>query len=129
MHINVKDLHAGAWLMVEGRYAQFIGILEEGAIEIKFTGGDVISLVTLVALRPIFINRVIIQQCGFSLTGKVYTNGLFEITIGGASSIYKITGHRTKRPFVTHLLSQLHVFQNIYRFETDEELVFKPEEM
>jgi len=129
MHVKVKDLHAGAWLMVDEKYAQFIGISKDSSVEVQFAGRDGTSLVSIEILRPVFVNCVIIQQCGFSLTGKVYTNGLFEITIGGASSIYKITGHRTKRPFVTHLLSQLHVFQNIYRFETDEELVFKPEEM
>lgn len=127
MHVDIKDLHAGAWLMANELYAQFIDIVEDGVAEVHFFGEDVTSSIPLEALRPIFVNRNIIQQCGFSLNGNVYSNGIFEITIGGASNIYKITGHRVKRPFVTHLLSQMHIFQNIYRFETDEELVFKPD--
>jgi hypothetical protein len=127
MHVNIKDLHAGAWLMANELYAQFIGIVEDNTVEMQFLGEDVTSLIPSEALRPIFVNRNIIQRCGFTLNGNVYSNGIFEITIGGASNIYKITGHRVKRPFVTHLLSQLHIFQNIYRFETDEELVFKPD--
>ena len=94
----------------------------------QLTGENNITyIVPQVDVRPVYINRFIIERCGFRRQGEEYNNGLFIIKIGDAGKIFKITGHRVQKPFVTHLLSQLHIFQNVYRQETGEELVFSGE--
>ena len=126
MHIWTKDLAPGAWLMLDGNNVMFTSFASEEHIHV--TGDDDTTyIVPLADLRPVYINRFIIERCGFKRQGEEYSNGLFIIKIGDAGKIFKITGHRAKRPFVTHLLSQLHIFQNIYRKETGDELIFNRE--
>lgn len=123
MHIWPKDLIPGAWVTLNGNYVKFADFISDGHIMITGEDGDRRTAL-LADVRPIYINRFIIERCGFKRQGEEYSNGLFIIKIGDAGKIFKITGHRIKKPFVTHLLSQLHIFQNIYRQETGDELVF-----
>lgn len=127
MHIWAKDLEPGAWVMLDGSNVMFNGF--SGDEQVQVTGyDDNTYIVPLAGLRPIYINRFIVERCGFKRQGDEYSNGLFIIKIGDAGKIFKVTGHRVQKPFVTHLLSQLHIFQNIYRQETGGELVFNWEE-
>jgi len=126
MHIKIKDLHAGSWLMSGKDYAVFIDIADDGLAEIVLNGHTASIMVEITQLRPVFLNRFVLEQCGFKPKRNIYTDSLFEITVGDASSLYKITGHRIRKPFATYLLSQLHIFQNIYREETGAELTFTP---
>jgi len=126
MHVKIKDLHAGAWLLTGDRYALFVSFAGESLAEVLLYGEEVSTVTPIDDLRPVFINRFIIEQCGFRPTGKIYSDGFFEITIGNASNLFNITGHRIQKPSATHLLSQLHIFQNVYRKETGAELIFNP---
>jgi hypothetical protein len=127
MHITVADLQPGAWLLVDNLYAQFVELSGDAlSATIHYHNGDAPSPVLIHQLRPVYINRFIIERCGFRRSGNVYVDDYFEVAVGGEEHIYKIMGHRLQRPFITHLLSQLHIFQNIYRMETGQELVFQP---
>jgi len=123
MHIWAKDLAPGAWVMLDGNNVIFTGFASDEHVRVT-DSNNTSSVVPLADLRPVYINRFIVERCGFKRQGEEYNNGLFVIRIGDAGKIFKITGHRVKKPFVTHLLSQLHIFQNIYRQETGEDLVF-----
>lgn len=125
MHILIKDLRPGAWLTLNGQYAQFVDFAENGQVCVNVAGNNASQSASLASLRPIFINRFILERCGFMPKSNIYTDGHFVITVGDAEKIFSVTGHRVKKPFVMHLLSQLHIFQHIYYTETGKELVFK----
>lgn len=125
MHVWAKDLEPGAWLIMNSQYVKFTGFASDEHVQL--TDDNVNYIIPLANVRPVYINRFIIERCGFKRQGDEFSNGLFIIKIGDAGKIFKITGHRVKKPFVTHLLSQLHIFQNIYRQETGDELIFSGE--
>ncbi len=127
MHVKVEELQPGAWLLASECYVQFVSLsVDLSLAEALVHKQDNTSFFPVEGLRPIYINKAIIMQCGFRQTGDVYRDEYFAISIGGAKNIYKVIGHRIQKPSVNHLLSQLHVFQNIYLDETGYGLIFQP---
>ena len=137
MHIKLGELENGSWVMAQGRAAQFVATagLPAALATIKFFGQPNTAKHYAADLRPIYLNRQVIEQCGFKqLVGVdasqpnsiVYRDAYFQITVGSAEANYLVKGHAHSKPSFSYLLSQLHIFQKIYRQATQQSLVFEP---
>jgi hypothetical protein len=136
IHIRIEALEKGSWLQVGDRFAQFIQPCKDVAmVMVNFFNEVNLTRQHLADLRPVYLNQRVIEQCNFRLINDatdaspgslVFRDAFFQIIIGGGESNYVIKGRSLKKPGYSHLLSQLHIFQKIYKVETGETLVFTP---
>ncbi len=137
MHIKIDELENGSWVMVSNRAAQYMATagLPQALVNVKFFGQEHSAKHFAADLRPIYLNRQVIEQCGFKQVVEtdhsqpnsiVYRDAFFHITVGGAETNYLIKGYAYSNPGFSYLLSQLHIFQKIYKRATAHSLIFLP---